>query len=53
MKAWYNHSWSDVVKEINSDIKYGLTEKGVEESRNSFGDNRSLNLKNKSFSILF
>ncbi|MGY0372423.1 P-type ATPase [Clostridium sp. JNZ J1-5] len=53
MKAWYNHSWSDVVKELNSDIKYGLTEKGVEESRNSFGDNRSLNLKNKSFSILF
>lgn len=53
MKAWYNHSWSDVVKELNGDIKYGLTEKGVEESRNSFGDNRSLNLKNKSFSILF
>lgn len=53
MKAWYNHSWGDVVKELNSDIKYGLTEKGVEESRNSFGDNRSLNLKSKSFNILF
>ncbi len=26
MKAWYNSSWNDVVKELDIDIKKGLSE---------------------------
>lgn len=53
MKAWYNRSWHEVVRELKSDFKYGLTEDRVKENRKIFGDNKTLNLKNKSFIILF
>lgn len=53
MKTWYNSSWNEVVKKLKSDFKYGLTEDKVKESREVFGDNKNLNLKNKNFIILF
>ncbi|QGU95519.1 cation-transporting P-type ATPase [Clostridium bovifaecis] len=53
MRAWYNSSWNEVVRELESDFKYGLTEDRVKQNRKNFGDNKTLNLKNKSFIILF
>src|SRR3712207_2919779 len=53
MKDWYNYSWSEVVRELNSNITYGLSMENVNENREAFGDNKTLNLKSKSFIILF
>ncbi|KLU76100.1 cation-transporting P-type ATPase [Clostridium botulinum] len=53
MKDWYNYSWNEVVKELNSSTTYGLSMENVNENREEFGDNKTLNLNSKSFIILF
>lgn len=53
MKAWYNSSWNDVVKELDIDIKKGLSEEKVQENRSIFGENKSIDLKSKSFIRIF
>lgn len=53
MKAWYNLSWNDVTRELNSDFKYGLTEEKVEQSRKQFGDNKTLKITSKGFIRVF
>ncbi|EDS76394.1 cation transport ATPase [Clostridium botulinum C str. Eklund] len=53
MRDWYNYSWSEVIKELNSSVKYGLSLDKVDKNRDEFGDNKTLNLKSKSFIILF
>lgn len=53
MRDWYNYSWNEVIKELNSSVKYGLSLDKVNKSRDEFGDNKTLNLKAKSFIILF
>ncbi|KGN02476.1 cation transporter [Clostridium novyi A str. 4570] len=53
MRDWYNYSWNEVIKKLNSSVKYGLSLDKVSKSRDEFGDNKTLNLKAKSFIILF
>lgn len=52
MKNWYNYSWNDVVKELDSDSRYGLTIDKIKKNTEKFGNNKTLNLKSKSFIIL-
>src|SRR3712207_3182927 len=53
MSDWYNYSWNEVIKKLNSSVKYGLSLDKVNKSKEEFGDNKTLNLKAKSFIILF
>ena len=53
MRDWYNYSWNEVIKKLNSSVKYGLSLDKVNKSKEEFGDNKTLDLKAKSFIILF
>ncbi|MCY6484269.1 HAD-IC family P-type ATPase [Clostridium aestuarii] len=53
MKAWYNYSWNDIVKELRSDIHKGLSKEKIEENREKYGANKTLNIKQKNFGSLF
>ena len=53
MKTFYNLSWNDVVKELNSDVIYGLSDEMVEQSRKDFGDNKTIEINNKGFISIF
>lgn len=53
MIDWYNYSWNDVVKELESDVNKGLSKENIEENRKKYGRNNTLNLEIKSGGFLF
>ena len=53
MKDWYNSSWNDVVKELDTDITKGLSEENIEKNRKAFGSNETITIKSKSFINIF
>ncbi|MCY6959719.1 HAD-IC family P-type ATPase [Clostridium brassicae] len=53
MFDWYNFSWSEVVKELNSDMCKGLSADNVNSNREKYGENTTLNIKLKSSIFLF
>ncbi|MCY6354838.1 cation-translocating P-type ATPase [Clostridium sp. ZS2-4] len=53
MIDWYNYSWNDVVRELQSDVNKGLSKKNAEENREKYGGNNTLNLEIKSGAFLF
>ncbi|WMJ82326.1 HAD-IC family P-type ATPase [Clostridium sp. MB40-C1] len=53
MFDWYNFSWNEVVKELNSDICKGLSSNEVNSNREKYGENTTLNIKLKSSIFLF
>ncbi|KOA21255.1 calcium-transporting ATPase 1 [Clostridium homopropionicum DSM 5847] len=53
MKTFYNLSWNEVIKELNSDVIYGLSDEMVEQRRKDFGDNKTIEVNNKGFIRIF
>lgn len=49
MKTFYNLSWNEVIKELNSDVIYGLSDEVAEQQRKDFGDNKTIEIDNKGF----
>lgn len=40
MINWYRHPWSEVVKELNSNVYYGLEDDEIELCREKYGKNK-------------
>ncbi|MEL7597109.1 MAG: cation-transporting P-type ATPase, partial [Clostridiaceae bacterium] len=53
MIDWYNYSWNDVVRELQSDVNKGLSKEKIEENRKKYGENNTINLEIKSGAFLF
>ncbi|WP_446898730.1 cation-translocating P-type ATPase [Clostridium sp. LBM24168] len=52
MIKWYKKSWSEIIKELNSNSYYGLYDEQIEANRKKYGSNKIIIPNTKSFILL-